>query len=685
MSKLTEKLIYIAVLISAFVSCGKQAEISNGDLLLKIDDRMHVQLSSLNKETLVFFSGFEPSDQLIAKEFIASTFKTNSITSAQEGENVTYHLSGDYKQDGFHIRKEMSIKVLPDFKNSLLFNIKYINLGEKEATVTSWINHQLKIKQTNKETPVWSLQASSSNRRTDWILPVMPGFYQKNYLGMNNSDYGGGIPLIDLWRKDGGFAIGLTEKTLKMVSFPIEMGKYDDCVTAGILYEYDEPLIFRQNDTIQTYHTFISVHTGDFFDPVRQFSRYMQLQGLKFAEPEEDAFEAVWCAWGYERTFTLDEVIGTLPKVKELGFKWVDVDDGYQRAEGDWETNSRFPGEDNDMRRLTDAIHRQGLKAKLWWAPLAADPCSDVLKRLPGIQLLTEEGTPQFITWWDSYYISPINPQTKEYTRDLLKRFLQTWDFDGLKMDGQHLNCCLPDHNPASKLEYPEQAVENLPDFFRDIYEVARQYKPHAVIQNCPCGTAMNFFNMPYMNQAVSSDPLSSWQIRLKGKVYRAIFDKIAYYADHVELSDNGNDFPTQVGIGAVVGSKFTYPKDNPNVKTSYLLTPEKEQLYKKWVGIYNEKMLSKGEYLNLYDLTFEKPETHVIRKGNKMYYAFYADEWNGEEIELKGLENKDYTVCEYTGDNVKNYTIKGSEPFISPHFKGNYLIEVYENKPTIE
>ncbi len=188
----------------------------------------------------------------------------------------------------------------------------------------------------------------------------------------------------------------------------------------------------------------------------------------------------------------------------------------------------------------------------------------------------------------------------------------------------------------------------------------------------------MNFFNMPYMNQAVSSDPLSSWQIRLKGKVYRAIFDKIAYYADHVELSDNADDFPTQVGIGAVVGSKFTYPKDNPNVKESYLLTPEKEKLYKKWVGIYNDKMLSKGDYLNLYDLSFDKPETHVIRKDNKMYYAFYADEWSGR-IELRGLEkDRQYTVCEYTSDEMRTYTIHGSEAFINPEFTRNYLIEVY-------
>jgi alpha-galactosidase len=362
-----------------------------------------------------------------------------------------------------------------------------------------------------------------------------------------------------------------------------------------------------------------------------------------------------------------------------VGFKWVDVDDGYQIAEGDWEPNDRFPGGDKDMRRLTDAIHAHGLKAKLWWAPLAADPGSNILEKRPEMLLMTVDRTPQYITWWNSYYLSPVNRYTQEYTRDLVKRFMHTWNFDGLKMDGQHLNNCLPDYNRHSGLDYPEQAVEQMPMFFKDIYETAIKYKPNAVIQNCPCGTAMNFFNMPYMNQAVSSDPTSSWQIRLKGKVYRAIFDEIAYYADHVELSDNGDDFPTQIGIGAVVGSKFTWPRDNPDVQRSYLLTPEKEKLYKKWVGIYNDKMLSKGSYLgSLYDLSFDKPETHAIQKGDTIYYAFYADQWNGEPIELRGLEQAEYVVHEYTNDEQVKYTIDGKNPIIRPEFTGNYLIEVY-------
>jgi alpha-galactosidase len=496
---------------------------------------------------------------------------------------------------------------------------------------------------------------------------------------MNNSDYGGGIPMVTLWRRDANLSTGLAEPELKLISMPVKKVRYEDYATMSLLQEFDTPAVMHKGDTLSTWRQFISVGKGDFYAPLRQFSRYMEAhEGYIPQASEPEAFEAVWCAWGYERSFTKEEIIGTLPKVKELGFRWVDVDDGYQIAEGDWETNSRFDGT-KDMREITDAIHSYGLKAKLWWAPLAADPDSKILKERPQMLLRDHHGAPEFITWWDSWYLSPVNPVTMEYTQGLVDRFIGEWGFDGLKLDGQHLNCCLPDHNPHSGLEYPEESVEKLPMFFQSIFDRAREIKPHAVIQICPCGCAMNFFLTPHMNQAVASDPTSSAQIRMKRKVYGAMCPDMAYYADHIELSDNADDFGTQIGIGGVIGSKFTWPKPNPDVKgDGYLLTPEKEAQLKKWVGIYNDKKLSTGEYLNLYDIRFDLPETHVIEKDGAMYYAFYAQEWNGGKIELRGLDaEKTYKVTEYTSDDVASYTIKGNDPYITPIFKRDYLIEV--------
>ena len=130
--------------------------------------------------------------------------------------------------------------------------------------------------------------------------------------------------------------------------------------------------------------------------------------------------------------------------------------------------------------------------------------------------------------------------------------FLAKWGFDGFKLDGQHLNLSGPDYNPASELEYPGEAQERHPEFFQHLYERAQAIKPGSVVQICPCGCAVNYFYLPYMNQAVASDPTSSAQIRQKRKVYAALAPSLAYYADHVELSDGGLDFASQIGVGGI-------------------------------------------------------------------------------------------------------------------------------------
>ena len=584
-----------------------------------------------------------------------------------------------FNRNGISVEKIQTVTPAEGFDGLQIIETGFVNHG-KALTVRGYELCRTEIRPT--DTVVWSLQPSSTNARMDWVLPVTEGFSKDNYLGMNNSDYGGGIPVTDLWQRDGGEAIGLFEPVLRMISMPVEWKRYDNKVTMALRYEYPEPLLFEKGDTITCYKAFRLKHKGDYFNALRVFSEYMQQnEGVQMQPSEDEAFEPVWCAWGYMRMFTIGEVIGTLDKVAELGFKWVDVDDGYQIAEGDWNTNKRFPGGDKDMRRMTNEIHRRGMKAKLWWAPLAADPDTKLVKEHPEMLLLTDEWAREYITWWDSWYLSPVNPHTDAYTRDLLKMFLQTWDFDGLKIDGQHLNCCLPDYNEASGLDDPWQAPEQMPGYFGKVLEEARKYKPEAVVQVCPCGCAVNYFIIPHINQAVASDPMSSMQVRMKRKAYAAMAPALAYYGDHVELTDGGNDFASQIGTGSVIGTKFTWPKDNPYAESSCLLTTEKEALIKKWMRIYKENDLARGEYLNLYTWGFDVPEAHVIRQHNALYYAFYADKFEGR-IELRGLEKgKIYTAVEYTADEPREFTVSGDEPYIDAAFERNYLIKVTENK----
>jgi alpha-galactosidase len=552
------------------------------------------------------------------------------------------------------------------------FNVSYINSGRKKILVTKWVNNSYPIESNGDSPAFWSFQGGSSSKRADWIVPIDSSFSLENFMGMTNTDYGGGIPITDIWRKDAGIAIGHVEQVAKLVNLPVYKDQYSNYVTIGVEFNYRQLKSFLPGDTIKSFETFVSVHTGDCYPTMAEYSKFMQSGGIKFIPEQPEAFEPVWCAWGYNQKFTMAQLIGTLQKVKDLGIKWVDIDDGYQMEEGDWHiAPTRFPHGESDMRMLVDKIHSMGLKAKIWWAPLAVSPQSKLFAENPDIIIRTKDNAPQYITGWEDYYMSPEYSKTLDHTRDVIKMYLKDWDYDGLKIDGMHINCVPPDYNRRHKLSNPDESFEQLPSYFKMVYETAVSYKPDVVVQNCPCGCVLSFYNLPYFNQAVASDPTSSWQIRLKGKVIRALRPGIAYYGDHIELSDKKFDFATQIGVGAVPGTKFTWPDG------SFTLTPEKEAIMKKWISIYNREMISKGHYLgSLYDIGYDKPETHVFQKGDTLYYSFYNKDWNSELV-LRGLKEKTYKLVDYENEkDMGNVDI--SNPKFVAAFKNHLLIKAY-------
>ncbi len=51
-----------------------------------------------------------------------------------------------------------------------------------------------------------------------------------------------------------------------------------------------------------------------------------------------------------------------------------------------------------------------------------------------------------------------------------------------------------------------------------------------------------------------------------------------------------------------------------------------------------------------LYDIGFDKPETHVIEKAGRFYYAFYGRNFSGP-VPLRGLKAGRYHVRDYYND----------------------------------
>jgi len=200
--------------------------------------------------------------------------------------------------------------------------------------------------------------------------------------------------------------------------------------------------------------------------------------------------------------------------------------------------------------------------------------------------------------------------------------------------------------------------------------------KPGSLVEFCPCGTAYSFFTMPHFNMSVASDPRGSFQVRSKAKTLKALMgDTIPFFGDHVELSDGGNDFASTIGVGGVVGTQFVLPS-LVEKRSKSDLTPAREKEFEKWLRIYREKMLSKGQYLGqLYDIGFDEPEAHAIRKDQTMYYAFFAKNWKGR-VELRGLEERSYSVVDYvTGKSLG--MVMGPTARLQVEFDRNLLLEL--------
>lgn len=676
----------LAILSLCLLGCNPNGandtilKIDNGALTYEVNGQMKTKISSSLPNSKALMSSFQASENLKINDGTIDGFNFKEMQESKIDGKVSgkqWTLEGVYEANGISVQKTLKLRTYDDYPDLITTQVTYVNTSSENLVIDQWTNNAYTIESQNDSPPFWAFQGSSSSSRSDWVKPLEAGYYQKNFMGMNDTDYGGGIPVTSVWRKDVNVAVGHLALVPKRVSLPTEVFSNPTEIKVGVQQDYEDHTLLKSNDSIQTMETFVSISTGDYFANLSRYSELMQAKGITIVETEEAAFEPIWCAWGYERKFTLDEVVGTLPKVKELGIKWAVLDDGFQIAEGDWNADpNKFPKGNIEIKKLVDKIHDNGLKAKIWWTPLAADPGSKVLREHPRSKVVRKDGSPQYISWWDSYYLSPTKEATIQHTKETVQLFMEEWGFDGLKMDGQHMNAVAPDYS----LEHPEDSFEGVPDFFHMIYDEARRIKPNAVVENCPCGTCMSYFNMASMNQAVSSDPLSSWQIRHKGKTYKALVPHTAYYGDHVELSDEANDFATSFGIGAVLGTKFTWPKDNPYAHGKYLLTPEKEKVWKKWFDLYNNMMLSKGEYLGgIYDIGYDKPEGHVIQKENNMYYAFYADSWDGD-IQLKGLDtDKTYALYDYFNDKELG-EVSGENPVYNGSFTHFLLLEATPN-----
>jgi len=603
------------------------------------------------------------------------------------------------------------VEVYDEFPSMALLSTSYKNSSGKEMTLKSVALQKHRINATladggAKPHELWAFFGSSLKWGKDDVLPIPAKFSQENPFGapVETKDdlgrVGGGVPVVAFWTRNSGLAIGHLETLPLAISIPVQTTA-DGRVAAEVVIPADATL--KPGESFSTPRTFVAVYHGDYYEPLSMWSNAVEREGLSRPKNNEENYAVSWCGWGYESDVTPKQMTDTIPKLKELGIHWATLDDRWFDNYGDWKPRTDTFGGDAIQKMVKD-FHAQGVKMQIWWLPLAVEDgqfkygdhkyvISDVVKEHPDWLILDEKGQHARMTR-NLATLCPAVPEVQEYYKKTTERFIRDWDFDGHKLDNIYATpkCYNPKHHHKSPLD----SVYAMGDVYKTIFETTRTLKNDSVTQSCPCGTPPSLAWLRYMDQAVTADPVGSVQVRRRMKMYKALLGpNSAIYGDHVELTkiakantgdeqDVGDDFASTLGTGGVLGTKFTWPPQGPKFK-NVNLTPEKDAHWKKWIGLYNDKMLSKGTFLDLYVYGYDTPEAYAIEKDGAVYYAFYAPEpagkakgtereWRGE-VELRGLANRTYHVTDYV--NGKDYgTVTGPTAKLKTEFKGSLLLE---------
>ena len=155
------------------------------------------------------------------------------------------------------------------------------------------------------------------------------------------------------------------------------------------------------------------------------------------ALPSPRPAPTVWCSWyEYFTAVTEDDIHENLRAMDtlDLPIDVVQIDDGYQKALGDWLTLS---GRFRSRAGMADTIRARGRRAGIWTAPFLVDPASDLAAEHP--EWLVRDPAGGFAhagrNWGhDLCVLDPTHPGAAAYLTEVYAT-LRTEGYDYFKAD----------------------------------------------------------------------------------------------------------------------------------------------------------------------------------------------------------------------------------------------------------
>ena len=147
-----------------------------------------------------------------------------------------------------------------------------------------------------------------------------------------------------------------------------------------------------------------------------------------------------WCSWFYTHlTATEDEQLKNAAfiakNLKPYGMEWVQIDDGYQRAFGDWEANGLYP---HGMKWLATRIREMGLRAGIWVAPNVISEESEIAKKHPDWLIHDARGRLQknvSTRPGTAFSLDVTNPAARRWLYELFRTIRHDWGYEFIKLD----------------------------------------------------------------------------------------------------------------------------------------------------------------------------------------------------------------------------------------------------------
>jgi len=167
------------------------------------------------------------------------------------------------------------------------------------------------------------------------------------------------------------------------------------------------------------------------------------------ARPMEKGLTCGWCSWYHYYANISHDLLSANVGILENSMSSIDfnvclIDDGYMTAWGDW--TSLKPGKfvkDGGMRVLADTIRAKGMKPGIWLAPFACDKFSNLARDHPDWIIRNDYGRHSNSANCGKFFygLDATNPEVLKHVYDTIRRAVDEWGFDVLKLDFLYASC----------------------------------------------------------------------------------------------------------------------------------------------------------------------------------------------------------------------------------------------------